>query len=343
MIVSSFNIRGLGSRVKRRKIREIVQAENLDFLALQETKMEVISTNFVHTLWGNSNCDSAFLPAVGSSGGILSIWNKVVYSLVFTFVGDGFVGVCLDNIGSNGVVQRCYLVNVYAKCNLRDKRRLWADILMSKRGFGEGCWCVMGDFNSVRDSDERRGVGQNHLGASSSEMVLFDAFINNLEMVDLPLVGRNFTWFHPNGVSMSRLDRILISPSWFDIWGEPNVWVLNRDVADHCPLVLRYNNFDWGPKPFRFNNFLLLNKDFKEVVSKAWENQHFEGWMRFVLKDRLKDLKSIIKDWKAGNYGVLEEKKKLVTVEILNLDLKSETMGLEEGEVIRRKKLFEDL
>jgi hypothetical protein len=87
----------------------------------------------------------------------------------------------------------------------------------------------------------------------------------------------------------------------------------------------------------------LLNKDFKEVVSKAWENQHFEGWMRFVLKDRLKDLKSIIKDWKAGNYGVLEEKKKLVTVEILNLDLKSETMGLEEGEVIRRKKLFEDL
>jgi hypothetical protein len=34
MIVSTFNIRGLGSRVKRRKIREIVQAENLDFLAL---------------------------------------------------------------------------------------------------------------------------------------------------------------------------------------------------------------------------------------------------------------------------------------------------------------------
>jgi hypothetical protein len=112
----------MGSRVKRRKIRELVHSESLDFLAIQETKMESISDIFVQRLWGSANCDWAYLPAVGNSGGILSIWNKVKASLIFTFIGDGFVGVCLDMVD---VSRRCFIVNVYAKCNLRDKRSLW--------------------------------------------------------------------------------------------------------------------------------------------------------------------------------------------------------------------------
>ncbi|GAU23240.1 hypothetical protein TSUD_172690 [Trifolium subterraneum] len=233
MIISSFNIRGMGSRVKRRKVRDLVRAEQLDFLALQETKMEMITDSVVHSLWGSNDCGWAFLPAVGNSGGILSMWNKVKASLVFTFIGEGFVGVCLDLVG---VLRKCFIVNVYAKCNLRDKRRLWGDLLMSKSGFGDGLWCVLGDFNSVRASLERRGAGQIVAGGHSSEMLAFDLFLNNLGLVDLPIIGRSFTWFHPNGVAMSRLDRILVSPDWFDIWGSPNVWVLARDVADHCPL-----------------------------------------------------------------------------------------------------------
>jgi mannosylglycoprotein endo-beta-mannosidase len=154
MIVCSFNIRGLGSRVKRKKIRDLVRGEKLDFLAIQETKMESISEAFVNSLWGSCDCDWAYLPAEGNSGGILSIWNKVKTSLVFTFIGVGFVGVCLDIVNES---RRCFVVNVYAKCNFRAKQQLWSDLIMSKRGFGEGLWCVLGDFNSVRESNERRG------------------------------------------------------------------------------------------------------------------------------------------------------------------------------------------
>jgi mannosylglycoprotein endo-beta-mannosidase len=146
MIVCSFNIRGLGSRVKRRKICDLIIKEKIDFLALQETKMEVIPDALVFGLWGSSDCGWSYLPAVGNSGGILSIWNKVKASLIFTFIGDGFVGVCLDLVSEN---KHCFITNVYAKCNIRDKRRLWGDIIMSKRGFGDGLWCVLGDFNSV--------------------------------------------------------------------------------------------------------------------------------------------------------------------------------------------------
>lgn len=32
-----------------------------------------------------------------------------------------------------------------------------------------------------------------------------------------------------------------------------------QDVSNHCRLVNRYNSYDRGPKPFRFNNHLAEN------------------------------------------------------------------------------------
>ncbi|GAU51294.1 hypothetical protein TSUD_240270 [Trifolium subterraneum] len=115
MIVCSYNIRGLGSLVKRRRIKELIQSHKIDFIAIQETKLE------------------------GNSGGILSPWRKTNSSLIFTFMGEGFVGVCLVWVV---VKKKCCVINIYAKCDLNAKRRLWENILMSKLGFGEGGWVV---------------------------------------------------------------------------------------------------------------------------------------------------------------------------------------------------------
>jgi hypothetical protein len=338
MIVGSFNIRGLGSRVKRRKVRDIITSENLDFIALQETKLEGISGSLCCRLWGSNDCDWVFLPAVGNSGGILSLWRKSLGSLVFSFMGEGFVGVCLD-LADKQV--GCCVINIYAKCNLADKHRLWRDVLMTKRGFGDIIWCVVGDFNSVTDPIERRGVGAGNSGGREVEE--FCDFLRQLEMIDLPLLGRQFTWFHSNGFTMSRLDRILISPEWLSLWGSTNVWVGARDVSDHCPLILRYNKDDWGPKPFCFNNYWLQNKQFKEVVVNAWNAQHFTGWMGFVLKERLKELKGVLKSWSKDVYGKPETLKLNLVNQIKALDLKSELGGLSVEEVSLRKRLFEDL
>ncbi|MCI39093.1 endonuclease/exonuclease/phosphatase family protein, partial [Trifolium medium] len=103
-------------------------------MAIQETKLESISDTLCYSLWGGEDCNWAFLPAVGSSGGILSIWRKTNSSLIFHFTGDGFVGVCLE-WGVKKTI--CYIVNVYAKCDHYAKRRLWETIVMSKRGFGD--------------------------------------------------------------------------------------------------------------------------------------------------------------------------------------------------------------
>jgi exonuclease III len=52
MIVCTFNVRGLGGRVKRRRITQLIIIKKIDFMALQETKMEEISEDLCFNLWG---------------------------------------------------------------------------------------------------------------------------------------------------------------------------------------------------------------------------------------------------------------------------------------------------
>jgi hypothetical protein len=103
-------VRGLGGPIKRRKLREIVTKYNVEFLAIQETKVSTVSDQLCYSLWGSQDCEWAFLPAEGNSGGILSIWSKINSSLIFTFMGEGFVGVCLEWGISKTI---CFVVNIY--------------------------------------------------------------------------------------------------------------------------------------------------------------------------------------------------------------------------------------
>ncbi|PNX54413.1 cysteine-rich receptor-like protein kinase [Trifolium pratense] len=63
--------------------------------------------------------------------------------------------------------------------------------------------CVCEDFNAVRSDEERRSVSQ---GLRSHDYLSFNQFIDNNDLVDLPLCGRSFTWYKGDGLSMSRLD-----------------------------------------------------------------------------------------------------------------------------------------
>lgn len=192
---------------------------------------------------------------------------------------------------------------------------------------------MLGDFNVVCRRDERRGVNEEASATQVLEMFLFNNFIGELEVEDLNVLGRRYTWYHTNGRSMSRIDRVLISEEWSQAWWENSLWVLSRDVFDHCPLVLKHGGWDWGPKPFRFNNFWLENLNFKGVVEEAWRNQNVSGWMSFVLKEKLKGLKVKIKEWNKEEYGGMEERVEKLVEEINDLDeLSEEVRGLSEGE-----------
>lgn len=50
-------------------------------------------TEFAERFGGNSEFQWQNVDAIGSAGGMLTIWNKDKFNLIFTFSGDGFCGV----------------------------------------------------------------------------------------------------------------------------------------------------------------------------------------------------------------------------------------------------------
>jgi hypothetical protein len=71
----------------------------------------------------------------------------------------------------------------------------------------------------------------------------------------------------------------------------------------------------------------LENSKFKDLVPKVWEEQHFTGWMGYILKERLKGLKEEIKKWNAEEYGAVDSKIQQLRIDIEEVDLRSEVGG----------------
>jgi len=174
-------------------------------------------------------------------------------------------------------------------------------------------------------------------------VIFFNEFLRDVELDDLNLLGRRYTWYHSNGIAMSRIDRVLVSEEWTQFWGPSSLWVLPDDISDHCPLVLKIDGWDWGPRPFRFNNFWLENNKFKGVVEGIWRSCNSSGWMSFVLKEKLRLLKFHLKEWHKGEYGEMDGRLDILVVEIADLDVKGEGGELSGEEVQRRKALFGEM
>lgn len=210
MNILSLNMRGWGDRAKRRQLASSIRTGMFNFICIQETKREVLDDINIRSLWGNQLFDYVYKSSNGLSDGIISTWSVGCCSFLFTFRGTGFVGVAV-----NVEDYVLYIVNVYAPCCLNEKRRRWEELRNFKHSFIEEEWCLVGDFNCITVVHERKGRNGVNF---TQEMVDFNTFIVDMELLDVAVVGKKFSWFAPDGSSMSRLDRFLVFEGLIDNW-----------------------------------------------------------------------------------------------------------------------------
>ena len=201
MKIISWNTRGLGSRKKRRVVKDFLRLENPDVMIFQETKREVCDIRFVGSVWSVRNKEWDALPACGASGGILIIWDSKKLSSEEVVIGYFSVSVkfLLDGC------EPLWLSIVYGPNSPLLRKDFWVELL-EIFCLSYPLWCVGGDFNVLRRSSEK-------LGGSSftSSMRDFDGFIRDCELIDLPLRNAPFTWSNMQESPMcKRLDRVSI-------------------------------------------------------------------------------------------------------------------------------------
>ncbi|GJS13387.1 RNA-directed DNA polymerase, eukaryota [Tanacetum coccineum] len=330
-----YSMEGLGHKTKKEWIKTLAVLHKLNFLAIQETKMTNVSHMNVKFLWGNSNYDYVCSDALGFSGGILCIWETSIFKRDNVTLSDNFIAIYGTWLPNNSKI---LFIVVYAPQEVSRKRILW-DYLSYIIGRWNGELIVMGDFNEVRSSDERRGSCFNPYGAK-----YFDRFISNSGLVDVILEGYAFTWSHPTGAKMSKLDRFLISDGILQSFPSIAVICLDRHLSDHRPILLREAQLDFGPTPFRFYHSWFDYVGFDDLIKTSWlsfSHSDIDGMTRF--KKKLQDLKVIIRRWVKSKRLEMSGSKSDIVTELAKIDRDMEGGLVDDGSILRRLNLKNNL
>lgn len=79
------------------------------------------------------------------------------------------------------------------------------------------------------------------------------------------------------------------------------------------------------------------------MVQKCWVENHFQGCKAFILKEKLKLLKSDLKKWNKEVFDNIDTKIQILEKEISELDVEAELVRLSDGGVELRRKKFAEL
>ncbi|XP_028095364.1 uncharacterized protein LOC114295342 [Camellia sinensis] len=214
-----------------------------------------------------------------------------------------------------------------------NRSRLWVSLAHLRANFDKP-WCLVGDFNEIRPLGERRGCSRKDKGMRD-----FNQFIENLELTDPPMMGRQFAWCNSNdGRRWSRIDRVLMSSKWVERFNF-KLWGLERSLSDNYPPKLMEDGRDWGLRPFRFINAWSLHPQFQEFVKKSWNDSDISGWAGYVIMKKLKSLRFAFKKWNSDVFGNVTMALQVVVKELHGIDLVVELRNLNEEESRRRREV----
>ncbi|GJS46283.1 RNA-directed DNA polymerase, eukaryota, reverse transcriptase zinc-binding domain protein [Tanacetum coccineum] len=251
------NMRGTKKRTKRMWIKEICYKNNIQFFGVQESKMTRIELFRINSMWGNYSFDYACSLSRGK-------WAN-----------------CDEMF---------YMINIYGPQEKEEKFLVWNRLMEFIRNH-EGQFVLFGDMNEFRDKSERYGTM-----FSRVEAHMFNSFIDDAGLLDLPLGGRLFTWMNKVGTKMSKLDRFLISNSVMDTFSDLKVIALPRIYSDHIPLMLHNAKVDYGPLPFKFFHSWLHRDGFEECIQAAYVECSL-GDTCLTFHEKLKVIKQKLKAW----------------------------------------------
>ncbi|KAK9058535.1 hypothetical protein SSX86_023377 [Deinandra increscens subsp. villosa] len=259
MNVLSINLCGAGGPEKMEWIKRLKRQHNIMFIAIQETQIQISSNLKPTCFWGQTNCDFDFMDAHGRSGGLLCLWDPGKFSKSSVCKNRNFLQICGKITGHDEPVT---ITNIYGPQDPSAKRSLWRHLESTIDPSTPHL--LIGDFNAVRHPSDRLNSD-----FCQSEANQFNSFIQRVGLKEFSLGGRRYTYMSKSGDKFSRIDRAFATPSLMRIWSDFDLLALPRECSDHCYLLLRSNNCDFGATPFRFFSSWFNEAGYTEVVQKA--------------------------------------------------------------------------
>lgn len=168
-------------------------------LCIPETKRESFDFFYIKKFYLRSLDKFVFFPSAGASGGLLTVWNSGFFDGFLVHANAYAIIVKFHCSLDNKII---HVTNVYGPVSSLEKAA-FVTWLMNFNTSNFDDWVLGGDFNLIRHSDNR-----NRPGGEFGEMNLFNNLIADLDLVEIPFSGRNYTW------SNMQHDPLLVKLDW---------------------------------------------------------------------------------------------------------------------------------
>jgi hypothetical protein len=182
------------------------------------------------------------------------------------------------------------------------------------RNFSDVVWLIGGDFNVVRNKQERKERSYNH-----SISTKFNSFININHLLDLRPQDRLYTWSNLREYpSLACLDRFLCTLSWEREFPNCINKSLPRYQSDHNTIILLTNNsitLD-NTIPIRYDKTWTHQEGFNELLISWWISYELDtldlgkSW-----KDKMQHMRRKFRGWNNN----IKEKVKRDKLNLLNI------------------------
>eukprot|EP00253_Pinus_taeda_P009399 PITA_09399 len=153
MKFTSWNIRGLGSKRKKRMLVNRMKQAVPDIIFVQETKCSIQKLRQIHSKW-LSRFEFLEVKAENTAGGTLTLWNPQKLGIIDAEASRNYLSMVIQPIRD---INTYLVTNVYGPQRLDDKIR-FIDSLVDLRVRYAGLPRVIGgDFNMIRSLLKKKG------------------------------------------------------------------------------------------------------------------------------------------------------------------------------------------
>lgn len=162
--------------------------------------------------------------------------------------------------------------------------------LVLKIGF---CWVI---FNFIRSPNNR-----NKPGGDASDMITFNDFIREQQLIELPIKGRCFTWSNmQQDPLLEQLDWFFTTLNWTSQFPNTMVKTLGCPTSDHTPCNVVIETNIPKSRLFRFETYWLAHPGFMDVVKDAWSRPikfGRDGNAASIICQKLKLVRQALATW----------------------------------------------
>lgn len=195
-------------------------------------------------------------------------------------------------------------------------------------------WVIMGDFNLIYRSCDKSNERINR-----SLMNRFKSALDNLELKEIHLHGRKFTWSsETDNPTFTKIDHVFCTRDWELAHQHCYMQALSSSASDHCPMLLTCTPFHRKFTGFRFASYWLHLPGFAETVVDSWTKPFSSADKIRVLHVKLARLGKALKKRSRGTVEEWKRRTEIAQEVVLRLDQAQEHRSLTPEEFSLRKR-----